>query len=409
MKLLWIGDAVVPTGFSRVTHNILEHLRHKWDVHVLGVNYDGDPSPYQSQYKLYPAMLGGDVWGLGRLEELVRGIKPDVICINNDPWNVVRYLGQIPNNFPTVAYMPVDAPNQGSARELSVLSRAITYTNFGRKELMLGGFNGKCEVIPHGVDTTLFHPVDQLECRRHLNTPTPMTEEQLKSMFIVGCVNRNQPRKRLDLVIQYFTQFWYNIGQPSHVYLYFHTANRDQGWNVVQLAEYYGIRNQIMFTNPRMSMRTGLKETDLKYIYGIHDVHLSCTMGEGWGLTQHESMAGRIAQVAPRYSALAEWCKDAVRFVECTSWAATPNGVNTIGGIPGMQETVEALTELYQNPERRAEIAEAGYRRATEERFQWSKIADQFHLVLLDAATERRQAPVGVEAPKHGQVQSIAR
>ena len=40
-RLLWIGDALVPTGFATVTHAVLNHLQHEWDVVVSGINYDG--------------------------------------------------------------------------------------------------------------------------------------------------------------------------------------------------------------------------------------------------------------------------------------------------------------------------------------------------------------------------------
>uniref|UniRef100_UPI0005710642 hypothetical protein n=1 Tax=Verrucomicrobium sp. BvORR106 TaxID=1403819 RepID=UPI0005710642 len=45
-RVLWIGDAVVPTGFGTVTHSVLEHLCQDWDVVVSGVNYDGSPHSY---------------------------------------------------------------------------------------------------------------------------------------------------------------------------------------------------------------------------------------------------------------------------------------------------------------------------------------------------------------------------
>jgi glycosyltransferase involved in cell wall biosynthesis len=397
MKLLWIGDAVVQTGFARVTHCVLPHLQNSWDVRVLGINYNGDPHDYP--YKIYPAIIGGDVWGMGRVQPICRDWKPDLICINNDPWNVARFLGQIPKTVPTTAYMPVDAPNQGEAAELSALPRVITYTAFGQKELMLGGYHGRVDVIPHGVDTRVFHPVDRLEARRHLNLKK--TDAELSDMFIVGNVNRNQPRKRLDLTIQYWTQFWYDIGQPSNAYLYLHCSNRDQGWNVVQLARYYGIEKQLILTNPRMTTQNCMREEDLKWVYGMFDVQLTTTMGEGWGLTNHEGMACGIPQLMPRYSALAEWPNGAARYVDCTTFAATPQTINTIGGIPDMQQTVAALTELYREPTLRAALGEAALKRATEERFQWSRIGEHFNRVLLETAMEqRRSAPMGVEPPK---------
>ena len=52
-RLLWIGDALVPTGFATVTHAVLNYLRHDWDVVVSGVNYDG--SAHKLPYPVMPA------------------------------------------------------------------------------------------------------------------------------------------------------------------------------------------------------------------------------------------------------------------------------------------------------------------------------------------------------------------
>lgn len=31
-RLLWVGDATVPTGFATVTHSVLQHLHQDWEV-----------------------------------------------------------------------------------------------------------------------------------------------------------------------------------------------------------------------------------------------------------------------------------------------------------------------------------------------------------------------------------------
>lgn len=395
-KLLWVGDAVVKTGFSTVTHRVLDVLKDKWDVHVLGVNYNGDPTPYQKTYGgLYPAMLGGDVWGVQRINALVNGLKPDVVLIVNDPWNIPPYVNEIPDGVPVVAYCPIDAPNQQAARHLNALARVIAYTGFGRKELVLGGYTGRCEIIGHGVDTDVFHPVDggRMAARKQLKLSKNLNEDS----FIVGNVNRNQPRKRLDLTIQYWTQWWVNAGQPRNAYLYLHCSNNDIGWNVLQLAKYYGMQSQLIITNPNMGPMNNVSEHDLNLIYNAFDVQITTTMGEGWGLTQHEGMAAGTAQIVPEYSALAEWPKDAVRYVPVTSFGAHPQCINTIGGIADAEGFVAAIDEFYTDPSLRDSYGKLALARATEERFKWANVAEQFHAVLLETVLERQSQPVGVK------------
>ena len=96
IKGLWIGDAVVSTGFARVNHSVIESLpKYKYDIHHLGINYFGDPHPFK--HKIYPAAIGtqGDLYGLNRVVDLIRHVSPDFIFILNDPWMIDVHLEKI--------------------------------------------------------------------------------------------------------------------------------------------------------------------------------------------------------------------------------------------------------------------------------------------------------------------------
>src|SRR5678816_2489484 len=111
-KLLWVGDAAVASGFAKSTHGVLETLRKTWDVSVLGLNYLGDPHPFA--YRIYPCYPGGDFFGVGRLEYVVEREKPDVIVLQNDPWNIPAYvekLEELKCPAKKVGVIPVDGKN----------------------------------------------------------------------------------------------------------------------------------------------------------------------------------------------------------------------------------------------------------------------------------------------------------
>src|SRR6185295_12501646 len=119
--LLWVGDACVPSGFARVTHQVLETLRKTWDVFVLGLNYHGDPHQYP--YEVYPCLPGGDGFGVGRIKELADKLGPSLIVLQQDPWNFQLYLERI-KTVPVVGIVAVDGKNcRGS--ELNGLKLAI--------------------------------------------------------------------------------------------------------------------------------------------------------------------------------------------------------------------------------------------------------------------------------------------
>ena len=390
-RLLWISDHVVDTGFARVAKNVLEHLRHHWDIHVIGINSVGDPHSYP--YPIYPARNGGDIWGLGRFRELVPYLRPDIICILQDPWIVSRFLEFERDEVPMAAYMPVDARNipPNVCTALNKLQLAIFYTKFGERECRQSGYQGQSEIIPHGVDPTIYRPLSRSYSRSRLNFSTELGPDA----FIVGNVNRNQPRKRLDLSVEYFAE-WIKQRRVKNAYLYLHCAQQEQaGWNLSQLAHYYGIqKNVILPAADVVTAAEGFPENQMPFVYNSMDVHVSTTLGEGWGLSSVESAACGIPQIVPQYSALGEWLAGAAYFVSCTSHE-THIVVNTIGGVADKRGFIEALDAMYRDPAMRSQYGSLGLFRVLDPKFRWAAVAGRFHEVLTQMMIEHKKPKAG--------------
>lgn len=375
-KLLWVGDAVAHTGFATVTHGVLDGLKNQWDVHVLGINYRGDPHEYD--YSIYPASTGGDAYGIGRIKDIVQFVNPDVICMLNDPWIITHYVTKLREaefDLSKIAvYTPIDAKNIAPdyIKNMNDVGAVISYTQFGIDEMRKSGLSTYSQVIPHGFDKSVFHPVPRSEVQSKIRIPD--------DWFIVGNVNRNQQRKRLDLTIMHFAE-WVK-DKPDNVKLYLHCSLHDVGWNIVQLADYYGIGQRLIITSKDISPSRGIPKDMMKYIYSSFDVQISTTQGEGWGLTQMEGMACKVPQVIPDYSGLGDWARDGAYFVPVTSYAASTNNVNTVGGIVDHDLFIEALDNFYYNRELREEYAEKGYNLVHKKEFEWKNVSSKFHEVL---------------------------
>jgi len=370
-KLLWIGDACVATGFARATHHILEVVRRDWDVSVLGINYYGDPHPYP--YHVYPCYPGGDIFGLGRMATLLTQLRPDLLVVQNDPWNIPEYLKRA-GNIPMVAKVAVDGKNC-RGRGMNGIAMAVFWTKFAEVEARLGGYSGESAVVPLGVDLNTYTPGDRLEARKQLGL-----SPKLHDAFIIGNVNRNQQRKRFDLCVQYFAE-WLRTRKADNAYLFFHTApTGDQGYDVKQLAQYYGIANHLILAEPDVGQ--GVSEADLPLTYRAFDVMLTTTQGEGFGLPTFEGMACGIPQIVPDWSALGELCEDAAIKVPCTTFSVTPNKVNVIGGLPDKDGVLQALDELYYKPEQREAYREAGLKLVANPRYRWENIGVAFNEAL---------------------------
>ncbi|MBX7209478.1 MAG: glycosyltransferase family 4 protein [Verrucomicrobiaceae bacterium] len=368
----------MPTGFATVTHNILAHLHRRWDAAVSGVNYDGAAHPFP--YRIFPAWQGGDMWGMDRFAHVCAEFAPDAVVINNDWWNVAGFLERAPRGVPVIGYMPVDGTNMSRdiTPKLDGLSAAVWYTGFGREQARLAGFRGRDHVVPHGIDTTIFRPVDRALARETLGLPA--------DSFIVGNVNRNQPRKRLDVTIRYFAE-WIARRRVRDAFLLLHCARQDTGWDLAALAAHHGVADRVIFTGGE-KMRDATDKGFMPLVYSALDVQVSTTLGEGWGLTTMEGMACGVPQIVPDWAALGEWSVSAIR-IPCSTQLAHPE-INTIGALPDMLPFVEALHDLYQNPRRRRLMSRQGLRLTASERFEWKNVAARMDTVIREVVESRR-------------------
>lgn len=279
-RLLICADAGVDTGFARVTHSLIEHLRRKWVIDILAVNYHGDPHPAQEHARFWcpTAKHTNDLYGYGRLAELMAHTQADVVLIINDPWIVAQYLQYLPKEHSArvVAYMPVDAENMSPSYVSIIdekLDHAIAYTRFGAIELQSGGMTTPVTIIPHGVDHSKFSPHDKIDARMQLGLDP--------HWYIVQAVDRNAPRKRIDLVVHYFCRWVREYNLPDTVKLYYHGMLQDEGYNIEDLMAYYKMSDRLIITDRNLTASNGVSDKAMRLIYNVADVKLSCSVGEG--------------------------------------------------------------------------------------------------------------------------------
>lgn len=393
-KLFMIADAAVTTGFSTVTHNIIEHLYKTWDIDVLAINYYGDPHEIQQKVRLWcpVAQNQGDVYGLSRVKPLLENIKPDVVLMINDPWIIAEYVDLFKDTSgKKLAYVPIDAKNIKSmfVEEINKgFDHIIAYTQFGANELKQAGLTVPTNVIPHGIDKNDYFPLNKTEVRAQAGLEP--------DWYVVQVVDRNQVRKRVDLAIYYFAEWVRRYNLPETVKFYYHGALLDEGWDLGQIAQYCGVHDRLVLSHRQLNPAHGFPLHVMKMVYNLADVKLSTCQGEGWGLTTMESMACGVPQIVPDYSALGEWCRDADGnpVVEYTKISEIPffnvKGLNTQGGVPDMESTIAALQKMYENRAYREDLAAKGYRLVTQPQFEWRSVAKEFEKTFNTAMVRTR-------------------
>jgi len=390
-RLLMIADWGAPTGFARLTNNLLPFLSEVFEVSLCAINWFGDlhgtpPCP------LFRAALGGDPYGVGRYRDLVSLLEPDAVFLMHDPWIVRAYLAQhaeLPQ-WPQaerpafVAYTAIDGLNVADAPALNAVDLLIAYTQFGATELRYGGYEGPLMIVPHGVDVDLYRPMGRREARTHLGV------EHLSDRVVIGCLNRNQPRKRLDVLLMGFAQWVHEQQMEDQAYLWLHCANQDVGWNLRQLASYLHIGPQLILPPDELTPVRGAQESELPWLYSAWDLQVSTTLGEGWGLSTMEAMACGCPNLVPRWSALAEWAAGAVEYLPCSGPLAGIEHGN-IGGLVLPETVAQALTALVPDAGRLEALRQAGLERVQQPVFRWAAIAERFITGIQMAVEGRAQ------------------
>ena len=385
-KLLWIGDCAIPSGFGRVSESILTRIEKDYDLHVMGINYFGQP--HEFSFNLFPAATKGgrtDPYGFKYIEELFNSVKPDIVVAFNDVW-IIRYYWDIlkkykeEKDFKFIAYFPIDGGGwfPQVVEWMNDIDLAITYTEFAKEVLQKCGYEGRVETLEHGVDTNTFFPLDKLECRKIIGK---MNDDD----FIVFNGNRNQPRKRIDLTIMAFAKF--AVGKPD-AKLYLHMGLKDCGWDIVPLFN-NEMRKNGLDPQDRLYL-SGLEMTPekntitpqvLNIIYNSCDVGINTSEGEGWGLVPFEHAACGVPQVVPNYSASAELFHEAGELADIIFMGKDVNyGIDR--AYVSIDSIVDKLNKLYFDKKYHKEKSQKCFEMVQSPAYKWDNIAKKMKSYL---------------------------
>ncbi len=377
-KVLVVGDGGCYTGFARVLHSIIDNFKdEEYEFHHIAVNYYGDPFvTINPRHFLYPASLGGDLYGLNRMGTMIDRIKPDLIFILNDLWGLEQYLNRVDDKLKSkvVVYFPIDGYYSDTQwiTNFDKIGAVVSYTEFGKSEILKLNPNLRVDIINHGVDTSIFRPVDKLFARRMLKNLNP-------DDFIVFNGNRNQPRKRIDLTMKAFAEFAKD--KPATVKLYLHMGLQDSGWHLEKLASRYGMKERLILTSRNITPQNGVTVDVLNLIYNSCDVGINTSMGEGWGLVSTEQAVTGVGQIVPDSSACRELFEDCGLLMDIDHYDTYTN-ILTVGSVINVDSAVAHLNNVYADRSLLKDISNKCYQKFTSSRYSWSYIAGQWHAVF---------------------------
>ena len=395
--VLFIGYAGIPNGFARVIKSLLESLAHilpRYGLHQLAINLTFAESMEQRGWTVHGN--SGTLHNAETLVGLLRQVQPAIVVIVDVPWVCAERVDAIEasSSARIVCYCAIDDSESLPPAVLQKLARAhclVAFTRFARG-LLLQGFceigieqPPPVEVIPHGVDTSVFHPVvsaanlqesRQLSClsaRRRL-----FGNDQRARDFIVLNANRNQPFKRIDIALEGFTLFAKD--KPDSVMLYLHMASRAPAPGETPLVDRLNIRRRIL-TTTREELHPHVDDIVLNTIYNACDVGMNTSEKEGWGLIAFEHGATGAPQLVPDHGACAElWQGSALLLDAAAETSSVLNGRAVLTVTP--EAVAHALELLYQDRQEREHWGEAAFNNANRPEYRWNAIAARWDRLL---------------------------
>jgi glycosyltransferase involved in cell wall biosynthesis len=393
-RILAIGYAHPGFGFGRVLHSLLSRLTRTYDVHQFELSAHDVTSRL---WTVHRSPIGGDRWGLYALPSLITSLRPALIFFVGEIWYLSYYASMVHSLIQPphlIGYCPIDGPllQPHSLRGLTHISCLVLYTEFAMqvvshawKQLQSEGYEADMPrrvVIPHGVDTALFHPLSsesqesgRQKARHRLRAVTTTNDPAcLENDFVVLNANRNQPRKRVDLTIQAFQLF--AADKPANVKLYLHMGITDEGCNILGQAKKYDLLDRIVLTS-RSQVHPEVSDEELNTIYNACDIGLNTSGGEGWGLCSFEHAATKAAQIVPDHTACAELWRGAALQIGVPETSPTWHPMVELLEV-SVDDTSAALEHLYVNQTFRHQMAVAAYRNATRPEYQWNAVAARF-------------------------------
>jgi glycosyltransferase involved in cell wall biosynthesis len=406
-NILFYGDFNCTTGFGNVSKQLIDNWskNKNFNIVVLAIN-DLSEKPYNYKPNVFviPCLVADenkDSYARLELLKTLYAENYDVFFALNDIEvlnSMTEHLSNVKkerakaNKKKTkyILYTPIDSePRPSDCNVLTLFDEVITYTEYGKatlKPLVSESIWKKIKVIPHGIDTEVFYPIDN-------KFEVSKTKEQLfgkSDVFVFGSVNRNSARKDLATLMIGFAMFKHT--SQANAVLYLHCNPKDKmGIDCFRLSERLGldVGTDIFFPKD-FNENNGVSESELNKIYNTFDCFITTTTAEGWGLSVVEAMATKKLVVAPRHTSIQEITDNGNNafLFKFMQRAVFVNDFEKIRFISNPEEVAQVCGIVYnmQNEEVEVqeqvkEIVDRAYNHVT--KWNWEDIAKKFEQIIL--------------------------
>jgi glycosyltransferase involved in cell wall biosynthesis len=318
------------TGYSKVSYGLLKELVKQPFLEVIHYGFQKMPNKDFSDSRPYPngvqvidaaALEAANTenkgpkqgFGYAELPAKIQEIKPDVVMLFNDMSVINQFMEHIKRsgikrNFATWLYVD-QVYNCQLNGYLEVINReadrVFAFTKEWKECLKEQGVHRPVDVIAHGFDSSVFYSIPKTMARKRLGLPD--------DIFLFMSLNRNQPRKRYDLLIMAFVELIVKYPTKPLTLMCVCDKGEKGGWWLFEIfVRELKLRNVPIdrFANRLMVTQRDMdfKDEEINALYNAADVGISAADGEGWGLCSFEHMGVGVPQIVPALGGYREFC-----------------------------------------------------------------------------------------------------
>lgn len=310
-------------GYSKVIHHIIQQLAvHPWIniVHFgtqkitnadVGRKYPSNVKVIDGTHLEKEKKAG---FAFTELPGVINAEKPDVVFIYNDISIICAYIEELrkiqDRFFKIWAY--IDTCYQPQPQQMldainRDVERVFCFTKAWKEALKSQGITRPVDVMPHAADLKVYRPIPKELARQSLGLP--------KDVTLITSLNKNIPRKRLDLLIMSFVKLILKFPVKPIFMLIVADKGERGGFQLFDIfAREIKLANGSldMFGNRLLitSNNTCYKDEDINILNNCSDFGVSCAEGEGFGLCAFEQMVCGVPQIVPDINGYNEYCSD---------------------------------------------------------------------------------------------------
>ena len=343
-KLTILWHSVAPwtrSGYGKVTKYVTSLLaRHGYRV-IVSAYYGIEPGGVVEYEGALVVSSKEGPFGVDSAVKFSRVFNTDLQFLHSDFWAFVGFPEKMEH---PVLYSPMDHIHYGEELMNMVKNywRVISLCYFQQRELK-ERWNIDSEVIYHGVDTSIYKPLNKQACKEQLG---------LGDKFVFGTVaanNDKEDRKSFTRVIKALRYFLDQNPDVKDVTWLVHTSPNDpRGMPLSAVVHKWNLDNIVRFLSPNMS-DTLLTEEQLNQVYNAMDVHVLCSKREGFGLPILESMCVGVPNIVHNFSSMTELVKGRGWLVRSlgTGLNLETTPINAETALPDVYDIADKLARAY--------------------------------------------------------------